>query len=252
MLMAQLHSKLPGEIWLGSEDLLTSAVMGTLKNLPAMLTVDLLARAQPLAGTDVPRLAAPLTWSFWPTWETCEPDVVVEDKDTVCIVEAKLYSDFGEDVGAGRQLRREYADGLHYARGAGKELWLVALTNHATMPRDAMQAQLGGSAAHPARVAWLSWLEVGRLLQSARGEGVVAWCEDLLELLRRMGLAPCEGFGRSLERGTLVSMAGLPWMEPLPLARESSAGAGFAPVLERARRLAGVQPWAWRRGGMRG
>jgi len=48
MLMAQLRGKLPTEVWLGSEDLLTSAVFGTLKNLSPSVIAALLSRVQPL------------------------------------------------------------------------------------------------------------------------------------------------------------------------------------------------------------
>ena len=77
MLMAQLRGKLSSEVWLESEDLLTSAVFGTPKNLEPSLTVDLLSLARPLAGSASPALTPPLSWQFLPSWDTCEPDVVV-------------------------------------------------------------------------------------------------------------------------------------------------------------------------------
>ncbi len=244
MLMAQLRGKLSSEVWLGSEDLLTSAVLGTLKNLPTALTVDLLSRARPLEGSGTPALAPPLTWSFWPAWDRCEPDVVVEDERTVCIVEAKLYSDFGEDVGAGRQLQREWSDGLHYARAQGKELWLLALTNHAAMPAEGMRTQLAHSRADLSRVGWLSWLEVGRLLRSAEGEAVAGWCEDVLELLQRMGLAPCEGFRELLQLAVALPSAAAPWAVALSWRSEPVTAAGFGQAVRMARKaLPAGLPW---------
>ena len=77
MLMAQLRGKLSTEIWLESEDLLTGDAFGTLKNLEPSLAADLLSLAQPLAGSASPALTSPLSWQFWPRWDTCEPDVVV-------------------------------------------------------------------------------------------------------------------------------------------------------------------------------
>lgn len=76
-MMTELRGKLSTAIWLESEDLLTSAVFGTLKNLEPSLTVDLLSLAQPLAGSAPPSLIPPLSWQFLPRWDTCEPDVVV-------------------------------------------------------------------------------------------------------------------------------------------------------------------------------
>jgi hypothetical protein len=130
--MAQLRGKLPTDVWIASEDLLTSAVFGTLKNLPDPMTAALLSRAPPLEGSRPPVLSPPLQWRFWPSWDICEPDVVLEDDENLCVIEAKLYSDFGEDAPAGSQLRREWTDGLRRAQDAGKEVWLIALTNHTT------------------------------------------------------------------------------------------------------------------------
>ncbi len=77
MVMAQLRGKLCTEIWLESEDLLTSAVFGTLKNLEPLLAADLPSLAQSLAGSASPALTPPLSWQFLPRWDTCKPDVVV-------------------------------------------------------------------------------------------------------------------------------------------------------------------------------
>src|SRR4051794_23437755 len=96
MLMAQLRGKLPSEIWLGSEDLLTSAVFGTLRYLPPTTVAALLSLATPLEGSMRLTLSGALEWHFWPWWEICEPDVVIEDAQTLCVFEAKLYAEFGE------------------------------------------------------------------------------------------------------------------------------------------------------------
>ena len=49
MFMAQLRGKLPSADWFTSEDLLTSAVFGTLKNLSVGVTANLFSNARPLA-----------------------------------------------------------------------------------------------------------------------------------------------------------------------------------------------------------
>ncbi len=183
MFMAQLRGKLPSEAWLASEDMLTSAVLGTLKNLPPRITIELLARARPLQGHASPSLSAPLSWQFWPWWGTCEPDVVIEDERNLCVVETKLYSQFGQDIGAGHQLRREWAAGCERVADEGKQLWLVTLTNHTTMPEADIRQQLWRSQADSAHVCWLSWLEAGRLLRELDDEAVQGWRDDLLELL---------------------------------------------------------------------
>jgi hypothetical protein len=167
-------------------------------------------------------LSPPLHWHFWPWWDVCEPDVVVEDAENLCIIEAKLYSEFGEEATAGSQLRREWADGLQRAQEAGKQVWLVALTNHATFPKESIRRQLARASAEACRVCWLNWFEVGRFLRGLRNELVGGWTEDLLELLSRMGLAPFDGFGQVISYPT-----GLPWIDRVILAEERPRTVGF-------------------------
>jgi len=245
MLMAQLRGKLPTDVWLGSEDLLTSAVFGTLKNLPASATAELLSRAQPLEGSTPPLLSAPLNWHFWPWWDVCEPDVVVEDEENLCIVEAKLYSEFGEDATAGSQLRREWTDGLRRAQETGKRLWLVALTNHTTVPEQTIRRQLARADAEPSRVCWLSWFEIGRFLRGLTDELVSGWSEDLLEVLSRMGLAPFDGFGEVL-RDLGLTPTVLPWVNRIILGEERPETVGFRDAVALARALAPLSIPDWR------
>jgi hypothetical protein len=195
MFMARLRGKLPSEIWLGSEDLLTSAVFGTLKYLPPTLAADLLARASPLEGAAPLALSGPLEWQFWPWWDICEPDVVIEDARTLCVVEAKLYAEFGESEIVGHQLDREWRDGSRRADAAHKQLWLLVVTNHASLPAEAIRRQLANSDADRRRVCWLSWLTIGQFLRERGTETTTGMFDDLLELLTRMGLAPFPGFG---------------------------------------------------------
>lgn len=231
--MAQLRGKLSSEVWLESEDLLTSAVFGTLKNLGPAIAVDLLSLAQPLAGSAPPMLTPPLDWQFWPRWETCEPDVVIEDERNLCVIEAKLYSEFGEDVGAGTQLRREWIDGIRRSQETGKELWLVTLTNHGSIPDEAIQRQLARGAANLSHVSWLSWLEIGRFVRGLKGERLTGWREDLLELLTRMGLAPFDGFGEAIKLAMSPSR-GLPWAREVLLNGKLRGTVGFGPPIQAA------------------
>lgn len=234
MLMAQLRGKLATDVWLGSEDLLTSAVFGTLKNLPTSITAELLSRAHPLEGSTPLVLSGPLSWHFWPWWDVCEPDVVVEDEENLCIIEAKLYSEFGEDTTTGSQLRREWTDGFRRAQRVGKQLWLVALTNHASLPEEAIRRQLARAGSESSRVCWLSWFEIGRFLDGLGEELASGWREDLLELLSRMGLAPFDGFGEIISYSALIPTS-LPWAERLPLGAERLQTVGFGPALSVAR-----------------
>jgi len=245
MLIAQLRGKLPTETWLNSEDLLTSAVFGTLKNLAPEAFVGVLTGAQPLEGLSPPVLSPPLHWSFWPWWDTCEPDVVVEDAGNLCVIEAKLYSEFGEDARAGSQLRREWSDGARRCEEEGKTLWLVTVTNHATLPADAIRRQLARVPADLSRVCWLSWSEIARTLSGTAEELVGGWREDLAELLLRMGLAPFDGFGKIVEY-SLATPKTLPWMDRVVLRGETRLVAGFRSAIRSAGAIDGSCEDSWR------
>jgi hypothetical protein len=165
MLKAQLHGKLPTSIWATNEDLLTSAVFGTLANLPANFALEVLASAEPLAGGQAPVLSGLLAWSFWPWWDdetsdgsACEPDVVVHDQDCLVLIEAKLWSPFGEDPNKRNQLDREYAQVRRRSERRGlRSFRLVVVTSHVTCPRDEIIAQLSQNPDHDATlVSWLS------------------------------------------------------------------------------------------------
>jgi hypothetical protein len=245
MLMAQLRGKLATDVWLGSEDLLTSAVFGTLKNLPASITAELLSRAQPLEGSTPLVLSGPLSWHFWPWWDVCEPDVVVEDEENLCIIEAKLYSEFGEDTTTGSQLRREWTDGLRRAGAVGKQLWLVALTNHTVLPEEAIRRQFARAGPEPPRLYWLSWFEIGRFLRGLEHELLAGWSEDLLQLLSRMGLAPFDGFGEIITYSASIP-TGLLWAERVVLGEERPQPVGFGSAIATACTLSPSLVEAWR------
>jgi len=236
MLMAQLRGKLPTELAQGTEDILTSAVFGCLKNLPPRLMAALLTKARPLSGPSAPDPHPPFSWLFWPNWDTCEPDVVIEDEGSVYLVEAKLYSAFGEDAGAGTQFSREWREGARRSLEEGKAFWLVAVTNHASMPVAELLRQLRGSSADPTHVCWIGWSEVARLLDNEQAEECRGWSEDLLEVLTRMGLAPFDGFGETLKAAATQQMD-LPWVRNPVLGGDAGGSPGFGEVLEIASSL---------------
>jgi hypothetical protein len=68
MLKAQIHGKLPSDTWQNNEDPLTSAVLGTLANLPADVSLRVLADVVTLEAGPPFELKPPLTWQFWPWW----------------------------------------------------------------------------------------------------------------------------------------------------------------------------------------
>jgi len=230
MLMAQLQGKLPQGDWPASEDLLTSAVFGTLKNLPDRVAANLLSNARPFAHGSSPRPVGPLTWQFWPTWDTCEPDVVAEDDGNIYVIEAKLFAEFGEDTGTGSQLRREWIDGHARAADAGKVVWLIVVTNHSTPPWSTIERQLEQADADPARVCWLNWFDIGHFFQNLDDPAAKGWRADLLHLLARIGLLPFDGFGAVADYASSIEGAP-PWTQPLALGTQSRVRVGFGPML---------------------
>jgi hypothetical protein len=230
VVMAQLRGKISSDDWVGVEDQLTGMVLGALKNLHPSLAADVFRRAQAIKGENSPQLHGELRWTFWPAWESCEPDVVVEDATTLCVVEAKLYADFGKGIPETRQLAREWRDGSDRADRAGKAFWLIALTNHGSQPTRAIAHQLEHGHADLSHVAWLSWSDVGRAIRQAPDEHVRRWREDLMDVLGRVGLAPFEGFRSGREAGDELSMV-LPWMSSANFRMERLPEPGFATLL---------------------
>lgn len=110
-----------------------------------------------------------------------------------------MYSDFSEDVGRGSQLAREWRDGLMRAEALGKRCWLIAVTNHASLPKGSISKQLYGVSYLPGRLSWLGWSTIARFVSRVQAPEAIRWCADLYELLSRMGLAPFDGFGRTIE-----------------------------------------------------
>lgn len=236
MLMAQLRGKLPSESWLTSEDLLTSAVFGTLKNLSPEIVCSLFASARAFDGSSGPCLRGPLTWTFWPWWDTCEPDVVVEDAHTLVVIEVKLLAEFGEDTGGGLQLLREWRAGERRARAAGKDCFLLTVTNHVTPPVAAVRRQLATANAPAGRVCWLGWDGIARFVAALRASpDVKGWADDLVGVLDRMDLRPFQGFGSALAQARTVPSADVPWLGSVlvPPDRQRVAGFGAAVALSR-------------------
>jgi hypothetical protein len=246
MVMAQLHGKLPSADWISREDLLTGMVLGTLKNLDSSIVRDVFRRAVPLHGSEVVSLGASLSWTFWPAWLTCEPDVVVEDDENLVVVEVKLYSDFGpaEDEDR-RQLQREWKDGSRLAGECVKRFWLLTLTNHASLPRHVIEHQLSGSYADRKHVLWLNWFEVGRALQHAEERLIGSWRGDLLDVLGQMGLAPFDGFGRVASVAGHLLLGGIHWTSRTVFTEFESPELGFAVTFERLARLDPMPNVTW-------
>jgi hypothetical protein len=213
MVMAVLRGKLPTEQWQSSEDMLTASVLGSIKNMDVAILNSILSRAISLDGVlNSLTFSGEVNWHFWPRWSGCEPDVVIEDEENLCIIEAKLLSDFGKGEEGTRQLAREWRDGLKATRKSHKTLWLLALTNHGTIPREDIEHQLANVDFEPHHLLWLSWFDVGRVIQSWSDKSLLAWRSDLLELLSRFGLSPFDGFKEFLAKVASLQIGQAAWL----------------------------------------
>lgn len=205
MIEALLHGKLSREQE-NMEDLLTSAVFGRLKHLPAGVIASFLGRARTTTGaTPLSTVSAAkhVAVSFWPTLrapgcQSAEPDVVVEAelpeaRQCHVVIEAKFRSgksSFADDEDARSsdtdapardQLAREWENvSMLY----GPHAWVVYLTADYAMPRKDLEdanAELLRNGKPRGNFCWLSWRALDGL---APATGVFGEVQALLERLQ--------------------------------------------------------------------
>lgn len=174
-MQAELHGKI--DLSPGWEDTLTDAVFSALRYLPADALGRVLSAGFPgldFSGADL----ADVSFEFWPTFSNgYEPDVVIRAGKWMVIVEAKLGAGFGKGESIEEhQLYREWEGGLTRA-SAEKRTGpiLLAVTADTREPDDVVEVReaLGGrcittGTAPDQVVRWLSWHQVGGVLDSLR------------------------------------------------------------------------------------
>ncbi len=252
VLKAQIHGKLLRDLWINNEDLLTSAVFGTLSNLDDDLACAILADALPITGGQRLTLTPPLTWQFWPWWAEnsdlangCEPDVVVSDARSLVVIEAKLFASFGAEEGKRDQLDREWRHGQRKLERLGvAELWLVPVTADPSLPWGDILAQLDGTGAELDHVAWLNWTSISRRLRrladDARFTRSRGWISDIRHLIASIGLAEFNGYG------DLITAASELWTAPESVVASwawSDASGAFAAPRSVRQRPGAAEVW---------
>lgn len=243
MLKALVRALRTGKIQM-NEDLLTSAVFGTLANLDPRATIAVFKEATPLRRGLRLELKAGLRWEwcFWPWWgpsasgdDRCQPDVVIIDPNTcnLVVIEAKLRSPFGSALDNKDQLDREWrrgrelADSKHLAN-----CWLITVTDHITMPRDEILKQLKAVPdCDLSRVASLSWTDIARILEGLAVDksdpSLHEWIGDLQSLFKELGLGPFEGFSDIVAKAGALSFGDFSWLkERWPRMNESGKDLG--------------------------
>ncbi|MEX2442021.1 MAG: hypothetical protein WD492_00340 [Alkalispirochaeta sp.] len=171
------------------EDLLTSNVFGVLKNLGAdawgsLLPEDMVAdyRSDSISIDFWPRYAGETAASALPgAVKNTEPDIVVETRKFIAIIEVKYLSSFGRQVGeTDHQLIREWQLGSAIATSKGKTFRLVTLTPFANSVETEVRSLFPGE-------------DIGR------GVHVRYW-EDLYAGLRKLADDSPEGIEKSFIR----------------------------------------------------
>ena len=202
-----------------SEDVLTSAVFGTLLVAGAWdVLATWLRRAEPVGGADalVVGPEEPHAYWFWPWLHGAEPDVVMRLGDTLVVVEAKFYSsksgDDGLAVEGGRsadQLVREWdacspaADASRYPpllRDAMRECSarrLVYLVRRNRAGHEMAQVEASATKAAGASMYLLTWEHLHEVLAERSG---AQWMGDLRQYLEDKKLAAFRGFTKTVVR----------------------------------------------------
>lgn len=216
MLYAQLHGKLRWEQE-NLEDLLTSNVFGALKHVPASLgLVPFLRRAE---GKHAPELRAALdsdvadvSYEFWPTLTSCEPDVLIRlslerGQRLLILVEAKLRFGKSSEASAdeepiGDQLAREWESVQGKAQDEQRQPFLVYVTADYCVPVDDIarsQDELCKKQGPEGLILWLSWRMLGEVARPA-GSPLL---EDVVRLLsQRYALSSFDGITPPKARAT--------------------------------------------------
>ena len=219
MFHAELYGKVTAESEKveRSEDVLTSAVFGTLLVAGAWdVLATWLRGAKPVgsAGELVVGAEGPHAYWFWPWLHGAEPDVVMRLGDTLVVVEAKFYSGKSGDGGpavegerSADQLVREWdacspmADASRYPvllRAAMHECSarrLVYLVRRNRAPHEMAQVEASAKKATGASMYLLTWEHLHEVLVEPSAP---QWMGELRQYLEDKKLAAFRGFTKTV------------------------------------------------------
>jgi hypothetical protein len=177
-----------------SEDLLTSHVFGLLRYLPYERGLGRLLERFGLEATPPVRVV------FWAQGEGVEPDVLLDAADRVVLIEAKLFSGFGEN-----QLGREWIYLTGHANGRRRLLWTLTpyvMTKGEILrllKDDLTHLNATGDRPGEAEVGALTWSDLGLAILEGPAPAephVQAILDDLRFVLESRGVLarPFEGW----------------------------------------------------------
>jgi len=191
MIMAELRGKAAKVSQ--SEDVLTSNVFGTLKNIDRRLGLNGFLQLLDIDLDDEELEKA--EFSFWEKFEDrTEPDLIIRTPSHFILIEAKYLSPLVLE-----QLKREFEGGKKLAKREKRHFYLVVVTSAFAMPdllktfRDSLPKE------DESRVNWTSWQQIAQMVEEIThlpDVDVVSKrsAEDLWNLLDRKNLRGFGGF----------------------------------------------------------
>ena len=198
MIMAELRGKAARVS--RSEDVLTSNVFGTLKNIDRRLGLKGFLQLLEIHVDDEELEKA--EFSLWEKFKDgTEPDVIIRTPSHFILIEAKYLSALVSE-----QLQREFKGGKKLARSEKKDFYLVAVTSGYALPellksfRDSLPKE-----EDRACVKWTSWQRIAHMVEDISRlpdvDVVSKRCaEDLWNLLDKKNLRGFRGFEFRVER----------------------------------------------------
>jgi hypothetical protein len=215
MYLAELHGKLSSRAE-RLEDILTSNVFSFFKY--SNREIFLKAYLEKLGLNVTSREAIDAEFIFWPRFEeNTEPDLVIMVGNYYLLVEAKLFSTFGEETRNRKaQLLREIEGGSLEAKNYGKVFKLIAITSDHYYKEDKFRAI---PREFCPSFKWINWQAVTSFLKDIlEGDRNITARErdfafDLYRLLDKKNLRDFMGFDSFYDLGSHLKGYGLVFFE---------------------------------------
>lgn len=154
-----------------SEDVLTSNVFGTIKNVAPNVMNEILQKAQ------LPEIGAwtATSWKFWPRFEDGTiPDILIETDSHLLVVEVKYHSGFGRATAtAAPQIIRELRGGLERAKPGQTVAYLTVTIDPISNLEAEIEKEFHAEFANlceKVAIGNITWLEVSRSVLAPPGQ----------------------------------------------------------------------------------
>lgn len=211
-MIAEIHGKISSS---GSnltdrlEDKLTGDVFGVMRYLPFSLGLKQILNATTFADqqeTELPTILAieeSFNYLFWPRYDEGEPDLILESKNAIILIEVKYQSGLSSDdeiedpEESRHQLARE-SQILNRIKG-NKEAFLIFLAKQSDAAPIYFKTLEKNKIHENIHFGYLSWSTVLETLVGIRTNGILSFpndiiINDLIKLLRKKGFERFKNF----------------------------------------------------------